>query len=96
MNPPVKHVEVFGSSFFEQDGGNVWRVVSYFTVIGAENVEAVALSCPLAAEAARLPAWPAAGSVSLVEGTALIKLGELTESQKSFVCSRTPDCRLCR
>jgi len=95
---PVKRLEVFGTSFFEHEGGNIYRVTSYLKILGAHYLEPVDLSQvpDIAAEASALPPWPSAGSIALVDGTAVIKLGPISYSQKTRLCSQSPDHILCR
>jgi hypothetical protein len=95
---PLKRLEVFGTSFFEHDGGNIYRVTSYLKILGAHHLEPVDLSQvpDIAAKASALPPWPSPGSIALVDGTAVIKLGPISYAQRTRLCSISPDHLLCR
>jgi hypothetical protein len=79
----VQRAEVFGDSFFEHDGGNVYRVALLMRLQGVEDVEGVWLARePNLVEAQRaMPAWPQPGSVRAVDGVVIVKLGEATPPQ---------------
>ncbi|MFC0357902.1 glucosyltransferase domain-containing protein [Pseudofulvimonas gallinarii] len=69
----------WGYSFFEWDGGNLLRMVSYMRLLGYTNlVEASAdrRRANLSIFSA-MPRWPAPGSVVVHEGNTLIKLGDM-------------------
>lgn len=76
---PFHKTEVFGGSFFEWDGGNSWRVASYLSLLGVDTLE----PHPMADAAQNrpvieaMPVWPAAGSVAIVGGILVIKLGPM-------------------
>jgi hypothetical protein len=93
---PVKQVEVFGNSFFGQDGGSIWRVTAYFQILGVDYLQAVDLSPDIATKASAMPPWPSPGAVALVDGTAVIKLGPISYDQRGRLCSTAPDHSLCR
>ncbi len=95
---PVKRLEVFGTSFFEHEGGNIYRVTSYLKILGAYYLQPIDLSQipAVAAKASALPSWPSTGSIALVDGIAVIKLGPISYAQKSRLCSVSPDHLLCR
>ena len=75
---PTK-IEQFGSSFFESDGGNTYRVAAYLRILGIDTLEprAIADVEPHRAVIEAMPVWPAAGSVAIVGGILVIKLGPL-------------------
>jgi hypothetical protein len=78
-------VEVFGASFFEQDGGNPWRVAAYLKVLGVETLEPHRLTefpqhRPIIDA---MPVWPAAGSVAIVDGLLVIKLKPLPRASRA-------------
>jgi hypothetical protein len=68
-----------GASFFQWDGGDQSRIVAYMNLIGFSDLRAYPEPAPGAfdAEYARMPAWPAAGSVRRVGQGYLVRLGEL-------------------
>lgn len=69
---------VIGSSFFDWDGGNPYRIVSYMRLIGFENLVTLEKTDRLGyLEAyARMPIWPAKGSMRIVDDVVLVKLGD--------------------
>lgn len=71
-----------GASFFEWDGGNPYRIVHYMRLLGYTNI-----SDPTekqmrssARRLAEMPIWPAAGSVQLIDGAILLRLGRTPNS----------------
>jgi hypothetical protein len=74
--------EVGGStwpaSFFEWDGGNTGRIVDFMTILGYSNFQRLddATRRTLLPVAEKMPIWPAAGSVQVVDGVILVRLGE--------------------
>ncbi|MFA6954575.1 MAG: glucosyltransferase domain-containing protein [Thermoanaerobaculia bacterium] len=77
-------VEIFGTSFFEHNGGNIWRVVQYLKLMGLENVSPVGLT-EIPASISRIesmPVWPDPESVALIDGVVVVKFGDITDSQR--------------
>jgi len=72
-------VEIFGDSFFEHDGGDPWRVAAYLRTLGIDTLEPhpLADADPYRLVIEAMPVWPAAGSVAIVSGMLVIKLGPL-------------------
>jgi hypothetical protein len=72
-------LQVFGNSFFEHDGGNAYRVSAYLQILGVENMEPRRLTDIASYRPVidAMPVWPAAGSVAMVNGVLVIKLGPL-------------------
>lgn len=79
----LKRAEVFGTSFFEQDGGNIYRVEFFMRLQGHDHIHPVWLSQrrELIPSAHSMPSWPSVGSVQLVRGTVIVKLGTPTPQQ---------------
>jgi len=78
---PFRKLDIFGDSFFDasHEGGNPWRVAAYLQLLGVDTLEP-----HLITEIARyrqvvetMPVWPASGSVAMVNGMLVIKLGPL-------------------
>jgi hypothetical protein len=78
-------IEVFGSSFFEHGGGNIWRVQRYLQLMGVRDLYPVSIDTlrDKLADVDRMPAWPAPGSVAMVDQVLVLKFGELTSGQKA-------------
>jgi hypothetical protein len=94
---PAPRLQVFGTSFFEHDGGSAHRVQLWFRLLGADFLtprEIYELPA-VAATAAAMPSWPAVGSVALVDDIAVVKLGPLSPEQTHNLCHRTPGHHLC-
>ena len=74
---------MFGVSFYEHDGGSVWRIERYWKILGIDEFEPRLLSDSDAAvaAAAQMPDWPAAGSVRLVDGIVVVRFGPATPGQ---------------
>jgi hypothetical protein len=72
-------LQVFGNSFFEHDGGNAYRVSAYLKILGVENMVPRRLADIASYRPVidAMPVWPAAGSVAMVNGVLVIKLGPL-------------------
>lgn len=72
---------VTGSSVFEWDSGNPERIIRYLQLGGFANFDLVGprrrLEIIDAVEA--MPAWPAEGSVDIVNGVVVVKFGEYPE-----------------
>jgi hypothetical protein len=68
-----------GASFFEWDGGNPARVVSFMKVLGYSNIEMAAEQRrkELLDVAREMPVWPAKGSVRTSGDFTIIKLGPI-------------------
>ncbi len=81
----VGTVEIFGTSFFEQDGGNRFRIAMFMRLMGTTNVETLPLSSvkPYLQEVDRMASWPARGSVLRINNMVVVKLGNLSQSQKA-------------
>jgi hypothetical protein len=77
--------EMFGNSYFEYDGGSVYRIQGFWRVLGIEGFEPRPLfATPLAAAAVpAMPDWPAPGSVKLVDGVVVVRFGAPTPQQLS-------------
>lgn len=84
IHEPVIRVEVFGGSFFDWDGGNVFRVNYFLRILGMHDLIPVDISQvpDVALQSEGMPIWPAAGSVALIDGIVVIKLSPLTHEQK--------------
>lgn len=73
--------EVDGStisgSFFEWDGGNPYRIAALMKILGYSNIFAIDESKrkALLPVIQAMPVWPANGSVKIVDGVALVRLG---------------------
>jgi hypothetical protein len=91
---PALRVEWFGTSFFEQDEGNPWRVAQFLRLSGIDGLRPAYVSCAREeiADLDRLPSWPAPGSVALVRDKVVIKLGPLSDRQ-SYTLAHVP-CNL--
>lgn len=76
-------VEAFGNSFFEYDGGNPYRVAAYLRILGIDTLEprGIADVAPHRAVIEAMPVWPAAGSVAIVSGFLVIKLGPMASAR---------------
>ena len=79
----IKRSEIFGESFYEHDGGNVFRVAFFMRLQGATGLTPVWLGQrPDLIPAARtMPSWPTDGSVKLVNGVVVVKLAAPTPQQ---------------
>jgi len=82
---PAVRVEIFGSSFFEHDDGNPYRVASYLRLLGIRGLrpEQITQVRDDIAEIERLPAWPLPGSVAVIHDKLVIKLGPLSYAQRA-------------
>lgn len=80
----LRRIEAFGVSFFEHDFGNPWRVEYYLRLLGVRNLvpQSVAAALPILPEIELMPSWPAPGSVALVNGLVVVKLGPLSYPQE--------------
>lgn len=78
---PFRRLEIFGDSFFDasHEGGNPWRVATYLQTLGVDTLEPhpITDAAPFRSAIEAMPVWPAAGSVAMVNGMLVIKLGPL-------------------
>jgi hypothetical protein len=76
-----RKLDIFGDSFFDSshEGGNAWRVAAYLQLLGVDTLEPHRLEeiNPQRQVVEAMPIWPASGSVAMVEGILVIKLGPL-------------------
>jgi len=82
---PYYRAEIFGTSFYEHGGGSPWRVAQHLRLLGMSNLRPVPLaSIPESIEAIEaIPAWPAEGSVAVVNNVLVVKFGDLTYPQQA-------------
>jgi len=81
---PARASEIFGTSFFEQDGGNVHRIQMYLRTLGIRTIVPVHLyeiHDELAAIAA-LPSWPHRDSVQAFGDHVVVKFGPPSHQQE--------------
>ena len=78
----IATADVFGSSFFEWDGGNNRRIYAYLS-----NASIASFSHPDANQvtesikvAASMPVWPNRGAVSMQNGVVIVKIGSKLSS----------------
>ena len=69
--------ELIGSSFYNTNGGNIGRVVSLWRSMRHFDFREATIDEALAAagRAAAMPVWPADGSVDVVNGVIVVKIG---------------------
>lgn len=81
---PALRVEVFGASYFEHDGGNVYRILYYLRLLGIQGLHPVPPS-QLKGHLSvleQMASWPDPGSLAVVDGTVVLKLGPLPRDQQ--------------
>ena len=79
----IQRAELFGESFYEHDGGNVYRIYFFMQLQGVSGFTPLPLRTrpDLIPDANSMPNWPAPGSVKLVNGVVVVKLGQPTPPQ---------------
>lgn len=67
-----------GYSFFEWDGGNPYRILSFLRLMGHADLTAIDVDTRirLLPEFETMPVWPQEGSVKLSGGVVLVKMGD--------------------
>ncbi len=89
--------DLIGSSFYETNGGStsrmlgLWRSMRHFDFRQASHEEMLAV----AERAVFMPEWPAAGSVDVVNGVIVVKIGEYTPHQIMTLCESAPTSDFC-
>lgn len=80
----LRRVEVFGTSFFEHDWGNPHRIAMYLRIMGIPDLDPVPVTAllPIAREVEAMPRWPQPGSVAVVDGKLVLKLGPPSYTQQ--------------
>lgn len=70
--------DVHGASFFGWDGGNPWRIRDFFRTIGVNELNIVQYENLgyLKEKIEAMPAWPAKGSVKLIDNIVIVKLSD--------------------
>jgi len=88
----ASHVQIFGTSFFEQDGGNPYRVAAYMKLLGIDGLQPLPVTAVNAnlGEVKKMPSWPAAGSVALVGHAVVVKLGDISYQQQLLLNELQP------
>lgn len=68
----------FNSSFFSHDQGNPHRMLNFMSILGYNNFHLLPSSerLKLLPHYEKMPVWPANGSVRVVDGITLVKLGK--------------------
>ena len=89
--------ELIGSSFYNTNGGNIGRVVSLWRSMRHFDFREATIDEALAAagRAAAMPVWPADGSVDVVNGVIVVKIGEYTPEQIMPLCDHAPTGDFC-
>lgn len=77
VNPWKVNGDIFGRSFFEQDGGNNGRIVAFMKTSGIANLIRANESMVATArkDAEKMPEWPNPNSIQMHNGVLIIKLG---------------------
>jgi len=88
----ARHVQIFGTSFFEQDGGNPYRVAAYLKLLGIEGLQPLPITDVRndMVQINNMPGWPAPGSVAVVSHVLVIKLGSVSYQQQLMLDSMHP------
>jgi hypothetical protein len=89
--------ETIGTSFFEWDQGNPSRAMTFMSLLGYDRLEGASNEkrLELVPLTRSMPMWPAAGSVSIVDRTIILKLGEYSGYQRMLIClanKKDPKC----
>ena len=90
--------DVIGSSFYYENGGStirmvsLWRSMRHFDFRQATDAEALAA----AEKAVSMPVWPADGSVDVVNGVIVVKIGEYAAHQIVVLCEFAPTSDFCK
>ena len=88
----ARHVQIFGTSFFEQDGGNPYRVAAYLKLLGIEGLQPLPITDVRndMVQINNMPRWPAPGSVAVVSHVLVIKLGSVSYQQQLLLDNMRP------
>jgi hypothetical protein len=80
----LRRVEVFGTSFFEHDEGNPYRIAHYLRLMGVRDLDPQPITSliPIAREVEAMPRWPLPGSVAVVGGMLVVKFGPPSTPQQ--------------
>lgn len=84
---PGRTSEIFGTSFFEHNGGEIYRIQMYLRSLGIRNVVAVRVHeiAPHLDAIATMPSWPARDSVQVLGDTVVVKFGPLSYQQQMAI-----------
>lgn len=88
----ARHVQIFGTSFFEQDGGNPYRIAAYMKLLGIEGLQPLPITDVRndMVKINNMPGWPAPGSVAVVSHVLVIKLGSVSYQQQLMLDNMHP------
>ena len=88
----ARHVQIFGTSFFEQDGGNPYRVAAYLKLLGIEGLQPLPITDVRndMVQINNMPGWPAPGSVAVISHVLVIKLGSVSYQQQLLLDNMRP------
>jgi len=90
--------ETIGMSFYAWDGGNISRFITFIRTLGAHDYREARLNeqKKVMEKAAKMPIWPDAGSVAIVDNIIVVKLGNYTSPQLHAPCLKLPRSEVCR
>lgn len=79
--------EHIGASFFEWDGGNIYRIIPFLRTIGFAELQPIPLDkrCSLGPRVQQVSTWPSDGSVQVLDDVVVVKFGDYTSSQKELL-----------
>jgi Glucosyl transferase GtrII len=83
LGGPALHVEIFGDSFFEHDGGNPYRIAAYLRLLGCRGLAPLPI-IKIKDELQDIklhPSWPVKEAVFLTKDALIVKLSEPSYQQ---------------
>lgn len=96
--PVLPQREVIGASFYNWAAGDINRITRLFLTMGVFDYTPATIEQRLsvAEQAMAMPAWPAAGSVDVINGIIVMKIGEYNPNQIASMCQKYPDDAFCK
>jgi hypothetical protein len=86
--PITPKIETFGTSFFEWDQGNIYRIVYFLKLIGYHDLQAMPPDRrgELIQIGRAMPTWPDTGSIVVLADSVLLKFGPYSYTQVRYIC----------
>jgi hypothetical protein len=90
LQTPYPRIETVGAPIFEWEGGNPYRIVSLFKVLGYRKIDPVTKQerINLTPEFGAMAAWPAKSAIRVVGDVTLVKLGDTPGSVHTELMKR--------
>jgi hypothetical protein len=96
--PTMVRRETIGESFYSWSSGHIGRALSLMRTMGLHDYSAATFDQQrsLIRHAHEMPVWPSHGSVAVVRGVMVVKIGNFTAPQLDLICQDITLDEVCR